>query len=154
MCWYIKEKIASIWALTYGAKYFIEEFKEASTHLSPTKPTTRLFFTAKDQIKDSCKRYRNHVKNSSVYNLKNKIETKDLPQLDRPFSIKKSLNSINELTMQVQPHIFPLKLPPLRGGIESFCSNRIFSAKVLPRCLTRVTENCKHSKVRKNRSLI
>ena len=35
-----------------------------------------IFFTAKQQIRDSCKRYKNHVKSSSLYNVKNKIEPK------------------------------------------------------------------------------
>ena len=47
------------------------------------------FFTAKQQIRDPCKRYKHHVKSSSLYNVKNKTETKDLPQLDWPFSIEK-----------------------------------------------------------------
>ena len=34
------------------------------------------FFTAKQQIRDSCERYKNHVKSSSLYNVKNKIEPK------------------------------------------------------------------------------
>ena len=85
----LKKKIESVWAPTYNTKYFIAEFIEACTHLLPTQPTTRQYFFAKEQINESCKRYRNHVKSSSVYNVKNKIETKDLPQLDWPFSIKK-----------------------------------------------------------------
>ena len=34
------------------------------------------FFNAKQQIRDSCERYKNHVKSSSLYNVKNKIEPK------------------------------------------------------------------------------
>ena len=85
----LKKKIASVLAPTYGAKYFIEEFKEASTNLLSTQPTTRQCFTVKEKIRDSCKWYRNHINSSSVYNVINKIETKDFPQFNWPFSIKK-----------------------------------------------------------------
>ena len=46
-------------------------------------------FTVKEKIRDSCKRYRNHVNSSSVYNFINKIKTKDFPQFNWPFSIIK-----------------------------------------------------------------
>lgn len=47
------------------------------------------FFTSKEQLRDSCKRKRNIVKSSVVFNVKNKIETKGLAQFNRPFLIKK-----------------------------------------------------------------
>ena len=42
--WNIKYKIPSVYAQTYGAKYFIEDFKWANSHLFPTHP--KLFITA------------------------------------------------------------------------------------------------------------
>ena len=36
--WNIKYKILSVYAQTYGAKYFIEDFKGANSHLLPTHP--------------------------------------------------------------------------------------------------------------------
>ena len=42
--WYIKYNIPSVYAQTYGGKYFIEDFKWASSHLLPTHP--KLFITA------------------------------------------------------------------------------------------------------------
>ena len=115
-----------------------------SKHSSFTNTTyDKTIFFAKEQINKSCKRYRNHVKSSSVYNVKNKIETKDLPQLDWPFSIKKP-----QFNRRIHNASSTL-ISPLLNWYER--RNRIisFRAKVLPRCLTRVTENCNHSKVRK-----
>ena len=160
MYWYIKYKIPSVYAQTYGGKYFIEDFKWASSHLLPTHPklfitawhihvaakwqilitqsfqrfsvlfqdatlnwywyettsnwerksllclwirfqpcyicflelnkkneTKKLktnciqtnnwqydFFTSKEQLRESCKRYRNHVKSSDVFNVKDRVE--------------------------------------------------------------------------------
>ena len=42
--WYIKYKIPSVYAQTYGEKYSTEDFKWASSHLLPTPP--KLFITA------------------------------------------------------------------------------------------------------------
>ena len=42
--WNIKYKILSVYAQTYGAKYFIEDFKGANSHLLPTH--TKLFIRA------------------------------------------------------------------------------------------------------------
>ena len=38
MYWNIKYKILSVYAQTYGAKYFIEDFKGANSHLLTTHP--------------------------------------------------------------------------------------------------------------------
>ena len=42
--WYIKYKIQSAYARTYGAKYCFQDFKRASSHLLPMRP--KLFITA------------------------------------------------------------------------------------------------------------
>ena len=103
------------------------------------------FFTAKQQIRDSCERYKNHGKSSSLYNVKIKSSQRFAAIRLAFFNWKASIQSTNS---QCKFNLISSLLNWYEGGIESFCSNRIFSAKVLPRCLTRVTENCKHNKIR------
>ena len=61
-------------------------------------------------------------KNFSPLKKSREIETKVLPQFNRPFSIK-SLISIYGFIMQIQPHISSLKLIWRRNRIISFKPN-------------------------------
>ena len=119
---YIKEKIPSVWAPTYGAKYFIEDFKGTSTHLLPTHQN-------KEQIRESCKRYRNHVKSSAVCNVKNIMENKGLLRFKWPFSIKKP--SFILRIHNASSYLISSLSNWYGGGIESFCSHRILSSASL-----------------------
>ena len=81
-----------------------------------------------------------------MYNVKNKFETKDLPRLDWPFSIKKPQfnRRIHNASSTLISSI--LNWYERRNRIISFKPNLSRESSA---CLTRVTENCKHSKVRK-----